>query len=59
LAYFGLTVPVSIDTLRAVYRKRVMSTHPDHGGTAETFQELQGHYEAAIEFLVGGLNCSS
>jgi hypothetical protein len=51
LAFFGLKLPNSVDSLRAVYRAAVKRTHPDHGGNPEDFLQVQLHYAAALAFL--------
>lgn len=38
---FGLKWPYTAVELKKAYRKRCMETHPDKGGTAEAFNEVQ------------------
>ena len=41
----GLVPGASPDELKQAYRKRVLETHPDQGGDAERFQEVQRAYD--------------
>ena len=43
---------MSIESLRAEYRKNCLKLHPDKGGIAETFAEMQGEYERLIKLCV-------
>jgi curved DNA-binding protein CbpA len=38
---FGLKWPFTAAELKKVYRKKCMETHPDKGGTAEAFNQVQ------------------
>lgn len=38
---FGLKWPFTAAELKKVYRKRCMDTHPDRGGSAEAFHQVQ------------------
>jgi hypothetical protein len=44
-------MPTSLDVLKAVYRERVKEAHPDHGGHADDFREVQRQFEEAVRFL--------
>lgn len=37
--------PYSLDTLKSAYRKRLQEVHPDHGGTADDFLNVQSAYQ--------------
>jgi hypothetical protein len=51
LLFFGLKLPTTIKALKAAYRRRARQAHPDHGGNADAFRELQRQYEAAMDYL--------
>jgi hypothetical protein len=40
---------MSIESLRAEYRKNCLKLHPDKGGTAEIFADMQNEYERLIK----------
>eukprot|EP00397_Hematodinium_sp_SG-2012_P007992 GEMP01008043.1.p1 GENE.GEMP01008043.1~~GEMP01008043.1.p1 ORF type:complete len:560 (+),score=112.72 GEMP01008043.1:222-1901(+) len=42
--FFGVTAQSSLDDLRTSYKKKARESHPDKGGDAGTFQELQVFY---------------
>lgn len=44
-AVLGVEPGVDFQTLRAAYRRRLRQTHPDAGGTAEAFHEVQMAWE--------------
>jgi hypothetical protein len=44
-AVLGLTWPLDGQDIKAAYRQKAKELHPDVGGDAELFQELQGAYE--------------
>ena len=44
-----LSFPFTYDELKSAYRKRALLTHPDIGGSAEAFREIN----TAYEFLTG------
>lgn len=43
----GVTREVTPDELKAAYRRRVLETHPDHGGDDEAFRRVMRAYEEA------------
>ncbi|MCT9096119.1 J domain-containing protein [Haloarchaeobius sp. HME9146] len=45
----GLPPSASTDEVRAAYRERVMETHPDHGGSEESFRRVREAYTTAKE----------
>ena len=45
----GLTPYADDDALRTSYRNRVRQTHPDTGGAAEDFRQVQEAYELLID----------
>jgi hypothetical protein len=51
LAFFGLKLPANVDSLKAVYRERAKKAHPDRGGSAEDFRQVEAQYQAALRFL--------
>ncbi len=46
-AILGVTPQATEAELKRAFRKRALETHPDRGGTAEAFRELQRAYEEA------------
>lgn len=46
-AVLGVGPEVTASDLKRAFRKRALERHPDHGGTAEAFRELQRAYEEA------------
>jgi VanZ family protein len=46
----GLLLPCSVDDVQAAYRDRAKVAHPDAGGSASEFTQLQADYEAAMEY---------
>jgi hypothetical protein len=47
----GLLPPYALEDLKACYRDKVLSTHPDRGGNAKDFHRLQEAYEHATRYL--------
>lgn len=47
LAALGLSASATEDDVRAAYRERVKSVHPDHGGDIESFRRLREAYTVA------------
>jgi hypothetical protein len=45
----GVAPDADSEEIRAAYREQVKEVHPDHGGEAEAFRELQEAYTAARE----------
>ena len=43
----GVTPEASATELKRAFRARVLATHPDRGGTAESFRDVQRAYEEA------------
>lgn len=37
--------------LKSAYRQALLKTHPDQGGTAETFQQVKKSYEILVRFV--------
>jgi VanZ family protein len=50
IARLGLLLPCTVDDVKSAYRDRVKSAHPDAGGSAVGFTQLQADYEAALEY---------
>jgi hypothetical protein len=48
LSVFGLSEPVALDTLKARYRRLVVTVHPDKGGSAARFRVVQEAYEVLV-----------
>ncbi len=46
----GLTLPVTEDDVKQAFRRRAQKAHPDHGGSAAEFMEIQTAFEQAIGF---------
>jgi len=51
---FGLTWPYTAADLKKAYRKKCMETHPDRGGTAEAFNEVQKDNTELERYAQGG-----
>lgn len=49
-AVLGLTPPFTIDRVRAAYRTRSMSAHPDAGGSHDAFVRLRSALDAAMDY---------
>lgn len=45
----GLSPSASDEAVRAAYRERIKSAHPDHGGDEETFRRIREAYTVALE----------
>jgi hypothetical protein len=45
----GLKADATLLEIKSAYRKRALETHPDRGGTAESFRALQTAYESALK----------
>ena len=45
----GISPEASADEVRRAYKRRVVSTHPDKGGSAEAFVELQEAMAAMLQ----------
>ncbi len=45
----GVTTDASVLDIKRAYRKAALLVHPDRGGSAEAFRELQRAYEAALQ----------
>ena len=46
----GLTLPITEEDVKQAYRRRAQKAHPDHGGSAEEFIEIQTAFEEALGF---------
>jgi len=46
----GLLLPCTVEDVEAAYRDKAKLAHPDAGGTAAQFTQLQADYEAAREY---------
>tara|TARA_B100000614_G_scaffold262909_1_gene300651 strand:+ start:162348 stop:162692 length:345 start_codon:yes stop_codon:yes gene_type:complete len=42
---------LTVDTVKAAYRKLVFKVHPDHGGDAEQFKEVHAAYSLLMDAL--------
>jgi hypothetical protein len=51
LAKLGLVPPYSVEDVKEAYRAKVKTAHPDVGGTAAQFSEIQEAYERALEYV--------
>jgi len=49
LLVLGLTPPATESDIKRAYRRLAKRYHPDSGGDADMFRELQDAYEAALE----------
>ncbi|MFB6090822.1 MAG: J domain-containing protein [Halobellus sp.] len=48
-AYLDVSRPATVEEVRDAYRDRVLSVHPDHGGSEAEFKRLQEAYATARE----------
>ncbi|MGF1537824.1 MAG: J domain-containing protein [Elainellaceae cyanobacterium] len=48
LTLFGVRLPIDRNSLKASYRKLAKRTHPDSGGNAEVFRNVQEAYELLL-----------
>lgn len=46
-----LTYPVTLSELKTAYRQRAKETHPDLGGTAEAFRQVNTAYEVLVTVI--------
>ncbi|MEO0530191.1 MAG: DnaJ domain-containing protein [Planctomycetota bacterium] len=46
----GLSLPVTEEDVKQAFRKRARETHPDRGGAAAEFMEVQEAFEEAVEY---------
>lgn len=46
----GLSLPVTEKDVKQAYFQRAREAHPDHGGAASEFMEVQRAFEEALEF---------
>lgn len=46
-----LTYPITLSELKKAYRQRAKETHPDLGGTAEAFRQVNTAYEVLITII--------
>jgi hypothetical protein len=51
LGVLGLSWPVSVDEVKAAYRKLAKQCHPDAGGSQDEFKQLQAAYEKVMEAI--------
>jgi DnaJ-like protein len=51
LAKLGLAPPYSVEDVKQAYRNKVKTAHPDVGGSAAEFAEIQAAYEQALEYV--------
>ena len=50
LVRLGLLIPCSVADVEAAFREAAKHAHPDRGGTAAGFVQLQADYKAALEY---------
>jgi VanZ family protein len=50
IARLGLLLPCTAQDIESAYRDRAKLAHPDAGGSAAEFTQLQADYEAAMEY---------
>lgn len=50
LLLLGLAPPITVADVEEAYRVKAQSAHPDQGGSAEEFKQLQTAYEQAKEY---------
>jgi hypothetical protein len=50
LAVLGLIPPVTVEDVKQAYLDKVMTAHPDRGGSVEQFVRLQKAFEQATEY---------
>lgn len=47
----GIEMPCSLSAVKRAYRRKVLETHPDHGGTSQDFMAVQSAYEDALRVV--------
>ena len=50
LVRLGVLLPCNEEDVKAAYRAKVMTAHPDHGGSVEEFRQLEEDYQSALHF---------
>jgi len=53
LTLLGLATPCDERDVRRAYRHKARQAHPDQGGSAEAFKQIQRAYEDALRFVGG------
>jgi hypothetical protein len=51
LTRLGLAPPYSVEDVKEAYRAKVKTAHPDVGGSAAEFTQIQEAYEQALEYV--------
>ncbi|CAJ1428622.1 unnamed protein product [Effrenium voratum] len=51
MGVLGLAPGCSEEQLRAAYKRKVLETHPDKGGSVDSFRKVQTAYEALVKDL--------
>jgi hypothetical protein len=47
----GVSFPLTAEDVKAAYRTKAQSTHPDHGGDAEQFRKMTAARDRLFEYL--------
>jgi DnaJ-class molecular chaperone len=50
-AMLGLAPPVTVDQVKAAYRRKARECHPDHGGSDGAMAQINAAYEALLDVL--------
>jgi hypothetical protein len=53
-ATLGVRFPLSTSSIKAAYRRRAMTAHPDAGGDAAEFRALEQAYREALAYFRAG-----
>ena len=50
MAFLGVHMDASANEVREAYYEKARTTHPDHGGTVESFDLLKAAYDEALAY---------
>jgi VanZ family protein len=50
LVRLGVLLPCNEEDVKAAYRAKVMTAHPDRGGSVEEFRQVEEDYQSALHF---------
>ena len=50
MTVLGLLPPYELEDVKAAYRTKVLTAHPDHGGDPADFMRLKDAYDQAVEY---------
>ena len=50
LVRLGVLLPCNEEDVKAAYRTKVKTAHPDTGGSVEAFRQVEEDYQSALQF---------